>query len=148
MVTKKQIVDTARTYVGTPYLHQGRLKGMAMDCVGLPLMVAQELGLKDTLGVPFLGSDNANYSSQPLDQAVQDEAIRRMVRKPVEALTDGDVITLRVPTIPCHVAIVSTVNGTLGMIHAYAPSGKVVEHIMDAKWKKRISAAFTFPGVE
>src|SRR5665213_423152 len=148
MVTRKQIVDKAREYLGTPYLHQGRLKGIAMDCVGLPLMVAEELGLKDTLGNPFKGSDNANYSAQPLDQAVQDEAIRRMIRKPIEDLTDGDVITLRVPTIPCHVAIVSTVNGVTGIIHAYRPNGKVVEHIMDAKWKKRIAAAFEFPGVE
>jgi hypothetical protein len=148
MTTRKQIVDVARTFVGTPYLHQGRLKGKAMDCVGLPLCIGEELGLLDKLGVPFKGSDNANYSAQPLDQAVQEEAERRLIEKPVDQMKDGDIITLCVPTIPCHTAIVSTVNGTTGMIHAYKANGKVVEHIMDEKWYKRIKSAFEYPGVE
>ena len=148
MPTRKMIVDCARTFLNTPFRHQGRVKGKGIDCVGLPLCVAEELGLIDRLGVPFKGSDNQNYSSQPLDLLVHEEAKRRLVEKDPSDLRDGDVVTLRVPTTPCHAALITTVNGVTGMIHAYAGIGKVVEHIMDNKWRKRIAGAFSYPGVE
>jgi len=146
--TKKDIESKAREYVGTRFQHQGRLKGRAMDCVGLPLCVADDLGLVDKLGVPFKKHDNANYSAQPLDRFVHEEAQRRMIEKPIDQMQPGDLVTIRLPDVPCHVAIISTVNGTIGMIHAYATIGKVVEHIMDVKWRRRIEGCFAFPGVE
>ncbi len=33
-------------------------------------------------------------------------------------------------------------------VAAYAGSGKVVEHVLDAKWLKRIAGVFALPGVE
>ena len=155
MATREQIVGKAREYLRTPFQHQGRLKGFACDCVGLPLMVGDELGLVDRLGVPLKALDNVNYSSQPLDGFVHEECKRRLVEKPVDLMEDGDVITLRVPfrdeniklTVPCHAAIVTTVQGRPGMIHAYSGSGKVVEHLIDEKWRRRIEGCFSFPGV-
>ncbi len=35
------VVRTARTWLGTPYHHQGRLKGVGVDCAGLLIGVAQ-----------------------------------------------------------------------------------------------------------
>lgn len=148
MPTKEQIVGKAREYVGTPFRHQGRIKGLGLDCVGLPLCVGEDLGLKDKDGKPFLKTDNANYSDQPQDQFVHQEAVRRMIAIPSSELRDGDMVTLKVPSIPCHVAIISTVCGVRGMIHAYAPSKKCVEHVMDKKWERRIEGCFRFPGVE
>src|SRR5712691_11824640 len=95
--TKEQVVAKAREYIESPFQHQGRLKGFACDCVGLPLMIAEELGLVDKHGVPIKGSDNANYSSQPLDRFVHEEAQRRMIEKPIDQMKDGDLVTLRVP---------------------------------------------------
>lgn len=147
MVKRSQIVSKAREYRGTPFQHQGRLKGRSCDCVGLVLMVADELSIKDKNGVPIKGSDNANYSAQPMGRFVHEECQRRLREKPISEMKEGDVVTLRVST-PCHVAIISTVNGVTGMIHAYAPFGKVTEHIMDAKWRKRIEGVFEFEEVE
>jgi NlpC/P60 family putative phage cell wall peptidase len=147
-VTRAVVVAEARTWVNTPFRHQGRIKGMACDCVGLILGAAADLGLVDRLGVPFLATDNANYSAQPLDKFVHEEAQRRLIEKPIEEMADGDIVTLRVPSIPCHVAICSTVNGVRYIVHAYASNEKVVENIMDEKWTKRIEGCFSFPGVE
>ena len=156
MITRKQVVEKAREYLETPFQHQGRLKGRACDCVGIPLQVADELGIVDRNGVPMKSSDNANYSSQPLNRFIHEECQRRLIEKPVSEMQDGDVLTLRVPsrmenikvTAPCHVAIVTTVMGVRGMLHAYAGNRKVVEHVMDAKWQRRIEGCFSFPNIE
>jgi NlpC/P60 family putative phage cell wall peptidase len=148
MATREQIQETAREYLGTPFQHQGRIKGHACDCVGLPLMVGDELHLVDKNGKPFKAMDNANYSSQPLDRFVHEEAQRRLIEKPIDQMQPGDMITLRVPSVPCHVAIVTSLQGGLGMIHAYVVSDKVVEHVLDRKWLKRIEGCFEFPGTE
>lgn len=145
---RKEVVAKAREFNGTPFQHQGRIKGTALDCVGLPLCVAEELGIVDKNGVPLKSRDNLNYSAQPQDQLVHQECQNRLIQKPIEQMADGDVVTLRVPSIPCHVAIVTLVDGVWHMIHAYTGNRKCAEHVMDDKWKKRIEGVFSFPGVE
>lgn len=39
------IVREARTMLGTPFHHQGRLPGVGLDCVGLPVAIARRLGI-------------------------------------------------------------------------------------------------------
>jgi hypothetical protein len=133
----------------TPHRHEGRVKGIGIDCVGLPLCVAEQLGLRDRDGRPILGSDYRGYPAQPTDEFVHHECQRRLVEKPLEAMKHGDILTIRWPTLACHSAIVTTVSGHLALLHAYSsPSvGKVVEHILDMKWKRRIAGVFEIPGV-
>jgi hypothetical protein len=42
-----EIVAVARSWHGTPWRHQGRLKGVAVGCGGLIIGVGRELGLLD-----------------------------------------------------------------------------------------------------
>lgn len=150
MFTRSDVVEKAREYLGTPFQHQGRIKRLACDCVGLPLMVAEELGILDRYGIPLLGTDNANYSDQPLDGFIHEECQRRLIEKPMEKMRDGDVLTIKFPTIPCHTAIVTTIYScgcARGMIHAFSPIGKVVEHVIDAPMYKRIAGVFEYPGI-
>jgi len=44
-VTRADVVATARSWLGTPYVHQHRTKGHGVDCVGLIIGVARELAL-------------------------------------------------------------------------------------------------------
>jgi hypothetical protein len=148
MVTRNQIVQIAREYVGTPFEHQGRLKGYACDCVGLLLMVTDDLGLVDVHGRPLRRYDYMNYNDQPLDAFVHEECQRRLTGKPVSEMQDGDVLTLRTPSVPCHVAFVSTWSGMRCMIHAYNGIHKVVENVIDKAWYRRIEGCFAIPGVE
>ena len=145
MATRTEIVVAARKYLGFPMRHQGRLS--ALDCVGLVLAVAEDLELVDIRGVPIRRNDYLQYGPQPVNAFVHDECARRLLACPTP-IGPGDVLTLRVPLIPCHVAIVSEIPGQgLGIIHAYAESQNVVEHRLDEAWRNRIVGAFSFPGV-
>ena len=42
-----EVIAAARAWLGTPWRHQGRLKGVAVDCGGLILGVGKEQGLLD-----------------------------------------------------------------------------------------------------
>jgi NlpC/P60 family putative phage cell wall peptidase len=155
MPDRSAVVECARSYLGTPYRHQGRLKGIGLDCIGLALCVGADLGLNDREGKPVHRYMYADYSRQPLGEELQEECARRLVVKsfyPPADLSDvlpGDVLTMRVPSVITHLAIVSELTHGLGMIHSYSGVRKiVVEHLIDQKWARRIAGVFSFPGVE
>jgi NlpC/P60 family putative phage cell wall peptidase len=148
MPTRSEIVATARTYVGTPFQHQGRIKGVGTDCVGIPMMVAEELGMNDKHGQPITTRLHNGYSKQPWGNLVLQTCALYLIAKPITQMKPGDVIVLRVPKDPCHVAVVSLIPGQgLGMIHAYQGSEKTVENRIDERWHSRIAGCFEFPGV-
>ena len=149
-VTRAQIVAEARSFLGTPYRDKGRRKGHACDCVGLPLMVAGALGLKDKDGVPLNGDLYTDYSSQPLADYVHQLCMKHLNHCPVRLAQPGDVVSVAVATAPCHVGILGRdSSGTLTLIHAFngLKNDCVIEHPIDEKWLRRLRAAFTFPEV-
>lgn len=160
-MTGLQIVAAARKYLGTPFGHQGRIAGTRLDCVGLVLCVAHDLGLLDKTGIPITRDMYAAYSAQPAGNFVYQACLRHLEYKPVQEIAPGDVAVLAIPHMPCHVAIVGdSVNqrpiylpiasrtDALTLIHAYAGgTAECVEHRIDYRWQKRIAAAFRFPGV-
>jgi len=148
------ISNKAHEYLGTPFSHLGRLKGIALDCLGLLLCVAEDLGALDVHGVPILRGDGGNYSPQPIDGKVHAECSRRLVHKSLDTMQEGDIITIRMPSIACHVAIVTERLGELYMIHAYQgfatreyPEGRCTKHILSDTWRERIEGVFELPGV-
>jgi hypothetical protein len=156
-IAKAEFVAKAREYLGTPIRHQGRRKGPhgAVDCIGLLLCVGEDLGIVDKHGVPTRRTDYLNYLPVPGDRFVHEECVKRLIQKS-GAPEPGDVITLRVPMLPCHLAIVSSLQGSIGMIHATtsrgsrdprSQHGKVVEHILDGNWRWRIEGVFAVPGL-
>jgi len=147
MPTREDIVAEARTWVGTPFQHLTRVKGIGVDCVGLVIAIADDLGIKDNDGKPFLRDDYRAYPTQPSDRFVHDECCRRLVRKSVNDLCQGDIVSLKVPRTACHVAIITERQGVLYMIHGYSPLRKVVEHILDNSFRRRIIGVFSYPGV-
>src|ERR1700680_1854413 len=142
MTTRADIVSKAREYMGTRFVHQGRVKGRALDCVGLPLMVAEDLGIVDRHGEPIRARDSVNYSPKPLDGFVHEECHGRLLEKPVSSMCEGDVVTVKNPTIACHVAIVARINDYLSVIHAHRGIGRVTEHILTAELRDKILGCF------
>lgn len=143
------VVRRARVYLGTPFLHQGRILGRGVDCVGLVLSVAEDLALVDVAGRPFKRDDYTNYGRQPLERFVHDECLARLekIERPLE-LRDGDIVSMRVPHLPTHTAFIALRSGVEYTIHAYEGSNGVVEHILSLPWRRRIVGAFRFPGVD
>lgn len=152
MLTREQVVSAARAYVGTPFVHQGRIRGKALDCVGLVLCVFEDLGVMGASHSPESWTrlpEYTTYGPQPLRRVVFDKCVTRLIAKPRTAVKAGDVLSLRVPMEPCHVAIVSERAGVLYMIHAYnGGTEKCVEHVFDVKWQRRVAGVFSIPGVE
>lgn len=61
MINPQHIVDEARSWVGTPFRHQARIKGLGVDCVGLLVGVGEVLGLEVY--------DQTGYGRQPYRRA-------------------------------------------------------------------------------
>jgi NlpC/P60 family putative phage cell wall peptidase len=126
-------VEIARTWLGTKFHHQGRKKHVGVDCIGLVIGVARELG--------FEVEDRLDYARQP--SGGQLEAALAKYLLPCN-LQVGCVALFKIKSEPQHVGIVSDYGDGFGLIHAYAQSRKVVEHGLDEFWKKRLVACYRF----
>ena len=137
----KRIITQARTWLGTPYHHQARLKGVGCDCLGLVVGVAGELGLTCSDGTPLISFDETTYSRQP-DGARLTAMLQSVLNEvPVGDAAPGDLVLFSIEGNPQHVGLLTDYEG-LGVIHCYAPSRKVVEHRLDNKWQQRIVKVF------
>ena len=143
----QEIIDCARTYLGTPFHHQGRLKGVGVDCIGLVVGVADSLGLTDDKGIPLASFDHADYPPTPAGESLKRPVSLHLYELPSAGeYQPADVLLFRFHQDPQHVGIVSRLpDGELGIIHCYASIGKVVEHRLNDTWKRLIVAAFRFP---
>lgn len=143
-MTKNKIVICARSFIGTRFHHQGRLKKTdshkgGIDCLGLLIRVAQELNL------PFTKHDETSYSHYPDTQKLRQKLTNILQEISLENMRQGDVLLLNIDGNPQHLAIVSELNNEPAIIHAYAPARSVVEHVLDDWWKQRIEAVFRIP---
>lgn len=140
--TQQQIVDTARTWLGTPFHHQARVKGVGCDCLGLVVGVVDELGLKDKNGQNLASYDESAYSREPDGAYLKQKLTDLLEEVPVAQAQAGDLALFSVRDNPQHLAILTDYEGGLGMIHAYAPARKLVEHRLDSDWNSRLVKVF------
>ena len=136
---RSEIVAEARTWLDTPYLHQGRRKSHGVDCLGLIVGVGKALGLLDY--------DHRAYSPQPDAVTLQCLCELHLVRR--DDLRPGSIALLWMAHrgVPQHMAIVTDLPGRLGIIHAHQRLGAVREHGLDEFWAKRVLAIYDFPGI-
>lgn len=143
MITKGEIVAIARETIGTPYRHQQRINGLALDCAGVPVHVARRLGL------PF--DDVVGYGRLPVPHEMRTALDKSLVRVARSAMQPGDVVWIKFELEPQHFGILGDyVHGGLSLIHASNGAGinKVVEHRLDEQWRSRIVGVWRFPGVQ
>lgn len=134
------IVETARSYLGTPFHHQARLKGVGVDCVGLVICVARELGY-----IPH-DWDVKGYGRIPDGLQLSHHLNERMTRIEKIDLMPGDVVLVAFTKHPQHIGIVGDyVHGGLSMIHADGQRGKVLETRLLFTNTMRFVAAYRFP---
>jgi len=145
MITREQIVQAARAYLGTPYLHQGRVAGPngGIDCVGLCVCVSWDLGVKPR------GWNITGYRRIPDGYSLMRHLTEQMSAQVSQsAMQPGDMITLAWDRHPHHVGILGDYpHGGLSLIHADGHSRKVVEQRLVFSDRAKFVAAFAFPGV-
>lgn len=131
---RKKAILAARSCVGSPFRHQGRIPASGLDCVGLIIYVASVLNLE------IVG--RSNYRKIPKRHAITRAAREFGFReKPVSESFPGDILLLKFGKSLEHVAVLSD----HGIIHACEKYGKVVEHKLDQTWMGRITKAYEFP---
>jgi NlpC/P60 family putative phage cell wall peptidase len=144
MITGLKIVAQARTWIGTSFHHQGRLKACAgdpggCDCIGLVVGVMQELGIK------LAAQDKTDYSALPDGRRLKEALDGHLKSVPRAFIRPGDILLFSFAENPQHVGIATNyAAGGLGLIHCYASSKTVVEHYYSANWQRRLVAAYRF----
>jgi NlpC/P60 family putative phage cell wall peptidase len=126
VITREQVVEEARTWLGTRWQHQASCKGVATDCIGLVGGVALALGLQ---GAQEWADDPTlhAYGPTPDPKVLLGGCDRFLVRIPLNSINLGDVLVMAFQTEPQHFGIVSQVDPPY-VIHAYALARKVVEN--------------------
>lgn len=146
MISPQDVVTEARSWMGppaTPYAHQGRIKGVAVDCIGLLIGVAKSLHL------PTANFDVSGYPRSPDGKTLRAGCDARLKPVTKSRMALGHALLLRFEDEPQHMAIVADDGrGRLTMIHALQKNRRVDEHRIDATWMKRIVQVYEFPGVE
>lgn len=146
---RHQVLTITRAWLGTPYRHQASVRGEGADCLGLLRGVWRELFGAEPERTPPYRPDWAEVGG---DETLLGAARRWLCEIPVDAARAGDVLLFRMaPGSPAkHCAILSF--GSLGgseeprMIHAYWGRA-VVESWMGVWWRRRLVAAFAWPGI-
>ena len=135
-MTANQIITAARECLGTPFQHQGRIVGLALECAGVAVHVFNRVGCEV--------DQPSAYSRQPHNAMLEYWADRQIFLSRETTPQAGDILLMRFEKEPQHVAIFTGEN----IIHAYESIGRVVEHRLDDKWRNRIVRVYRFKGIE
>ena len=142
-VSRIRIIDAARGWIGTPYVHQASAKGAGCDCLGLVRGVWRELYGGEPEAPPAYTPD---WNERRGDEALLAAARRNMTEREGRGFESGDVLIFRVaadgPAKHCGIA-----SSTDRFIHAYAGRA-VVETWMNRWWRARLAGVFVFPETE
>jgi cell wall-associated NlpC family hydrolase len=141
--TRQQVVLCALQWVRTPYHHQGRVKGVGVDCAGLGMGVFQACGLVPAIDAGNYPPDwNLHHDTERLADWVEQFATRHHHRP-----QPGDVVLYRFGRAFGHLAIV--VDWPL-IVHAARRNREVLvedgqqgEYAPPREW-----AAYTVNGLE
>ncbi len=142
----QDIVRQARTWLGTPFQHQARIKNLGCDCLGLIIGVVQELGLLDKHGKLLASYDETTYPKQPSGTRLTAKLCSILYEVPVDKARPGDLALLTIAGNPQHLAILTDYehSGILGLIHCDTRSKCVVEHVLDQHWHSKLHKTFRF----
>lgn len=135
----ERAVAEARGWLGTPYRHQGAVRGAGADCLGLLRGVWRALYGRELCDLPVYSRD---WGESGGDERLWRGLAREMREKPVAEAAPGDVILMRMKAgaVAKHLGIAA--RGSF--IHAYWGHG-VVESPLSRPWARRIVARFEFP---
>ena len=147
-LSRLQIVDAARAWIGTPYVHQASAKGAGCDCLGLVRGVWREIYGTEPETPPAYTPDwnERHWSMTNGDDPLLAAARRNMGERNDLTAEAGDVLVFRIsadgPAKHCGIAVASD-----QFIHAYA-GRVVVETWLNRWWRTRLAGVFIYPGAE
>lgn len=139
---RADVVRLARQWIGTPYHHQASRLGVGVDCIGLVRGVWRALHDVEPEPLPGYSRDWAEATSE---ETLIGAARRHFVEVAPALARPGDVLVFRYRphAIAKHAGILAS---PLTFIHA-VEGAPVAEAALSGWWRRRIAAAFSFPGI-
>jgi len=143
MSNQAAIVAAARSWIGTPYLHQASTKAAGTDCLGLLRGVWREVVGAEPVAVPAYSADWSEASGR---EDLLAAASAWLIAKPLADEAPGDVLLFRMRpgAVAKHLGIAACVGSDASFVHAYTGHG-VVETALSIPWRRKIVARFQFP---
>ena len=165
MDVRDAIIAEARRWTGTPWRHLGRgppsrssaspcgpkpfgrrvvrrTGRHGLDCAGLPIVVAQALGLAEY--------EPGAYPPRPDGTFLRRFAEGGCVSKPITQARPGDILIFAESGVPCHCGVMTTLRGEPAVIHAHAQRRRVIEETLESARSVvgRPARCYRFPGVD
>ena len=135
-----RVVDAARRWLGTPYLHQASRIGIGCDCLGLVRGVWRDILGPEPERAPAYSSAWAEVDNS---EKLLSAAYRHFDFVETQNVLPGDVLVFRLRSNSAakHCGILSSPTH---FIHAYEGSA-VVESALSDFWWSKIVGGFRFP---
>jgi NlpC/P60 family putative phage cell wall peptidase len=142
ILRREYVVRTAREWIGTPYHHQASVRGVGADCLGLLRGIWREIYGTDAEVPPAYTRDWAEAHGR---EELIAGAGRHLCRIAIADIRPGDVLVFRLRggMAAKHVGVVATETT---FIHALE-GARTCEVALASWWRRRIAAAYSFPGV-
>ena len=139
-------VAEARLWLGTPYRHQGSLRGVGCDCLGLLRGVWRGLyGAEPEAPPPYTATwaESAPVGRDPLAEAAARHLVRLTGPPASHEPEAGDVLLFAFRRhLPARHCAIATGDGT--MIHAH-DRAEVAEVALTPWWRRHLAGAFRLP---
>lgn len=131
---RQRVVDIAMAWVGTPYVHMGRIKGVGVDCGQLLILVYAEAGVIEDFDPGTYTHDWYLHRSEELYLG----HLLKLGHKTTDP-QPGDVAAYRMGRTVSHAGIIVSPGY---FVHAYRPHGQVdlmelrsMDSRLDSYWK-------------
>lgn len=119
---REAVIAAARSFIGTRYLSNGKLKGIGVDCGTLLTLSFEEAGVRPPI---HLGNYSAQFHLHSAEPRYENELTRNGARE-VTSAGIADIVLYRQGKQFAHGALVTRVS-PLRIIHAFMPAHCVVE---------------------
>ncbi|GGB54994.1 peptidase [Roseibium aquae] len=146
-LTRSAIVAAARSWLGTPYVHQAARKHAGCDCLGLVRGVWREvMGCEPETPPPY----TPDWAERSRTETLRDAAARHLIGIDPGDADAGDVLLFafrdRLPAKHCALLTTAIDAPEPRILHAHEHL-PVCEVPLIPAWRARIRFAFKFPGV-
>lgn len=135
LIDRARIVEAARKYLDTPFMHQGRARGMGVDCAGILTCVAYDLRIRDVRVTDYGRMPDAERAKALIEQHMDPVAF--------QDLAPGDVLSFVIVHDVQHYGLVTQLN-PVRFLHAYEVVGKVIEQALGGPWLRRLRRCYRF----
>jgi NlpC/P60 family putative phage cell wall peptidase len=140
---RQDIVMEAKSWLGTPYRHQGSLKGVGCDCLGLVRGVWRALIGDEPEAMPAYSPDWAEAGGR---EQMAEAAGRHFVPIAIATIAAGDLVLFRwrVGSPAKHAGIMISDRR---FIHAHE-GAVVAEAPLGPWWRSHLAGAYRWPGLQ